>query len=361
MKILLLGEYSNLHWTLSEGLRSLGHRVTVASDGCGWMDNRRDVDLCLKSGSVKDRLKYRLDLFYNFAAFRGYDVVQVISPVFLKLSPRHSLRAFNYLKANNGKVFLGAFGTDYYYTKACLDRAYRYSDFYIPAKDGSITSVEDNLLWTLSPLKDLNIAMAEKCDGIVSCLYEYYRAYEPEYSGKLAYIPLPVNTDAITPVAVYDGKARFFIGVQRAKMRLKGSDILLAALKEVKAAYHGCTSLYIAESLPYAGYIDAMQGCNVLVDQLYSYTPGMNALLGMAKGMVLAGGGEGEMYDVLGEKENRPIINLLPDRDDVVKKLSQIVENRDGLCSLGAESRRFVEKHHNYISVAEKYIKFWSK
>ena len=37
MKILLLGEASNLHWTLAEGLRTLGHDVTVASGGSGWM------------------------------------------------------------------------------------------------------------------------------------------------------------------------------------------------------------------------------------------------------------------------------------------------------------------------------------
>ena len=31
MKILLIGEASNLHWTLAEGLRANGHTVTVAT------------------------------------------------------------------------------------------------------------------------------------------------------------------------------------------------------------------------------------------------------------------------------------------------------------------------------------------
>ena len=35
MRILLLGEYSNVHNTLARGLRALGHQVTVASDGDG--------------------------------------------------------------------------------------------------------------------------------------------------------------------------------------------------------------------------------------------------------------------------------------------------------------------------------------
>ena len=33
MKVLLVGEYSNVHATLAEGLRSLGHEVTVVSNG----------------------------------------------------------------------------------------------------------------------------------------------------------------------------------------------------------------------------------------------------------------------------------------------------------------------------------------
>lgn len=45
MKILLLGEYSNVHNTLAEGLRQLGHQVTVASNGDFWKNYPRDIDL----------------------------------------------------------------------------------------------------------------------------------------------------------------------------------------------------------------------------------------------------------------------------------------------------------------------------
>ena len=33
MRILLLGEYSNVHATLAKGLKALGHEVVLASDG----------------------------------------------------------------------------------------------------------------------------------------------------------------------------------------------------------------------------------------------------------------------------------------------------------------------------------------
>lgn len=55
MKILLLGEASNLHWTLAEGLRTLGHDVTVVSNGSGFMDNRRDIDLRRTDYGVGER------------------------------------------------------------------------------------------------------------------------------------------------------------------------------------------------------------------------------------------------------------------------------------------------------------------
>lgn len=50
MKILLLGEYSNVHATLARGLRNLGHEVTVVSNGDFWKDYPRDIDVSRKSG-----------------------------------------------------------------------------------------------------------------------------------------------------------------------------------------------------------------------------------------------------------------------------------------------------------------------
>ena len=50
MKILLLGEYSNVHATLARGLRVLGHEGTVASNGDFWKNYPRDIDLDRKVG-----------------------------------------------------------------------------------------------------------------------------------------------------------------------------------------------------------------------------------------------------------------------------------------------------------------------
>lgn len=361
MKILLIGEYSNLHWTIAKGLRQLGYDVTVASDGCSWMQNSRDINISLQSLSLYHRIKYRFDILKSLTQFKGYDIVQFISPSFLRLNPTDLLRIFAYLKCHNGKLFLGAFGTDYYYTKGALEGIYRYSDFKIPNGDGSFRSVDPNLQWMDKPLMHLNTQMAEQCNGIIACLYEYYHAYKGDFADKLAYAPLPIDTTEITPTATYNGKARFFVGVQRSKRILKGCDIMLDALNGVAANYPDRVDVQVVESLPYSEYIECLTQSNILVDQLYSYTPAMNALLGMARGMVTVSGGEPEMYNLIGESKNHPIVNMQPTMHSAIEEFTKLVESIDTLPQRGADSRKFVEQHHNYIDVAKRYIDIWRR
>ena len=85
MRILLFGDYSNVHWTLAEGLRALGHEVCVVSDGDGWKNYRRDVDLKRRSTGKWDTLRYLFDVLRWMPKFKDYDIVQLINPVFLDL------------------------------------------------------------------------------------------------------------------------------------------------------------------------------------------------------------------------------------------------------------------------------------
>lgn len=89
MKILLLGEYSNVHWTLAEGLRALGQDVTVASNGDFWKNYRRDISLVRHSTGPLGTARYLIDLTLHLKDLKGYDVVQLINPVFLDLKAEH--------------------------------------------------------------------------------------------------------------------------------------------------------------------------------------------------------------------------------------------------------------------------------
>ena len=84
MKILLLGEYSNVHATLRKALIQLGHQVTLISNGDFWKNYPRDIDLSRTPGRWGG-VCYTARLLTLLPRLRGYDVVQLINPMFLEL------------------------------------------------------------------------------------------------------------------------------------------------------------------------------------------------------------------------------------------------------------------------------------
>ena len=115
------------------------------------------------------------------------------------------------------------------------------------------------------------------------------------------------------------------------------------------------------ESVPYVEHCRLMDTSDVLLDQLYSYTPSMNSLLAMAKGLVLVGGGEEENYEILGETELRPIVNVLPNEDDVYAKLEALVLNPEDVKKRQDESVIYIKRYHDHLKVAKQYVDFWNK
>ena len=205
-------------------------------------------------------------------------------------------------------------------------------------------------------------AIAETCNGIIACLWEYYASYQPYFSDKTAFIPLPIDLREVTSrVRGVPEKLNFFIGIQSARSNLKGTDVMLPVLQEVQRKYSELCRITEVHDVPYARYQQLMDDADVQLDQLYSYTPSMNSLLAMAKGVTVVGGGEPENYEILNETELRPIINVLPDEQDIYQKLEDIVLHKERIPELSAQSIEYVAKYHDHVKVARQYLDFWEK
>ena len=102
-----------------------------------------------------------------------------------------------------------------------------------------------------------------------------------------------------------------------------------------------------------------MDGSDVILDQLYSYTPAMNALLAMSKGIICVGGGEKEQYELLGESDLRPIVNVLPNEESVYRELEALVLHPERISELKRQSIEYVRKHHSVERVAKEYEKLY--
>ena len=368
MKILLLGEYSNVHWTLACALRKLGHEVCVVSNGDEWKGYPSDIALTRKPGRLGS-IVYLYKVLRLLPKLRGYDVVQLINPVhFIDLKAERGIRIYDYLRRHNKRVFLGAFGYDHYYVyDSVVRRTLRYCDYYTPTREVHHewnTANERDWLHTFK--KEANIHIAETCDGIISGLYEYDVAYRPYFPGKTTFIPLPIELNETanknqSAIAGADRKLRFFIGIQRHRTALKGTDIMLCALERLVANYPDQAEMVKAESVPFAQYKEMMHNSDVLLDQIYGYTPAMNALLGMSQGLILVGGGEPESYELIGEKELRPIINVQPNEEDIYRQMEWLVLHPENIERMKRESIGYTHRHHDSMKVAKQYLEAWSR
>ena len=359
MKILLLGEYSNVHNTLAEGLRQLGHDVTVASNGDFWKDYPRDQDLARREGKIGG-LALMAKIATLLLRWRGYDVVQLINPMFLELKAERIFPIYRYLRRNNRHIVLCAMGMDHYWVKECVERKpLRYSDFNIgDTLRTDECAMRDRVDWLDTPKAKLNIEIANDCDAIVTGLYEYDVCYRPHFPQKTTFIPLPIRpmspTSPMRPMRPI-GPITLFIGISLGRNTYKGTDLMLRAAQAVKEKYPERLELVVAEGLPFNEYQQKMDNSDVIMDQLYGYTPAMNALLAMSKGIVVIGGGEPENYDIIDEQELRPVINVEPTYESVCEQLEQLVLHPERLPLLKQQSIEYVRKHHDYLKVAKQY------
>ena len=369
MKILFLGDASNLHSTLATALRAMGHHVVLMSDGSRWMDTSRDIDLTRGSG-LGGSLRYVARVLSLLPSMCGYDVVHLVNPVFLNLRPDKVKLVFDFICRHNRSVFLSALGSDHDVVKACLDgNVLNYSEYmlhhtptqYLASAEGA---AERSHSWLDPAMEHFHRHIISRIDGAVACLYEYYKIYSSIIPDKLAYGGIPINTQALKPhfITTEPAKVRFFIGMQRNRSIFKGTDRLLAAAKAVTEQMPDLCELDVVENLPYNEYIERMLGCHVILDQLYSYTPATNALIAMAQGMVAVSGGEEEFYRFIGEDRCRPIVNVSPlIEGDIEQKLRWIVNNKAQLPTLSRMSREFVMKHNDSHVVARRHIDFWNE
>lgn len=367
MKILLLGDASNYNVALGEGLKALGHAVTIASDGSRWMKTRRDIDLSRRNGKIGGALLYLRIRAMLDSRLAGYDVVQLSSPGFVKLRPKRLAKIFKHLKQKNGRIFLTALGTDNAYVRNLTgdNPALAYSEWNkgdkITAWSVSPASKADE--WLADNLAHYTDMVYENVDGVVSALYEYHRVVEAEFPGiPLHYGGIPIVTSALPQIKHdFEAPLNILYAAHRGREGEKGADRLLSILQSLAVDMPHRIKLVMPENMPYDRFVNVLGNSHVVSDQLYSYTPATTALLAMAMGTVPISGGEEEYYDFIGERELRPIFNPDPADDaGTMHRLAALISDPEQLKKMSDQGRRFVLRHNDAPIVAARFLEAWS-
>lgn len=387
MKILLIGEASFLHNTLKKGLVERGHRVTTMSDGNGWHDAPRDIDLRRDGRWGKlGGLRVVWQLLRHLPQLCGNDVVQIHNYQFVPLMYRWNTLLLRFLKLTNRRVVKGCFGDDPQIFRRQAQGVPAYSDTFWSGQLQNADQHRDRIAEVIEHGAEASWRKTTRmADALVACLYEYWLDYnEPPYAAKLHYIPLPMECEEMVrwcdgemvkcvgndaPSHPNDSQLQtnlttspphpltILIGLQPKRDFMKGAMKIAAFVEEVARRHPGKVQIKYVEGVPYDEYMHLLAEADVLVDQLYSYTPSMNSLAAMARGTVVIGGGEEDYYEFIGEKTLRPIINVRPDVPDEenITAIERALFTDGMLERMAQESIQFVHKYHDYRLVAKQY------
>jgi glycosyltransferase involved in cell wall biosynthesis len=378
MKILLVGEFSRLHNSLKEGLLALGHEVVLVNNGDGFKNFPADISIRAaffksKLGNIPRQIwfrifKYDLALLEHGIRFwvisnklKNFDVVQLINETPIQTNSKLELFLLKRIFKQNEKVFLMCCGIDYMTVSHMLKQKDRYSvmnSFFekIPAAKKQYDFFFDFL--TKSHQK-IHQFLYQNISGVIASDLDYV-APLIENKKYLGMVANPINIDKIGNVeTTFSGKISIFLGINSGNSYTKGVSFFEKALAIIQEKYSDLVEIKITTDIPYSDYQKHFEKANIILDQVYGFDQGFNALEAMSKGKVVFTGAETEFLKHYNLKEDEVAINALPDVDYLVEKLSYLIENPSEIERISKNAIQFINKEHHYVTQAQKNLTLW--
>lgn len=379
MKILLIGEYSNLHNSLKEGLLALGHQVTLVSSGDSFKKFPSDYSYEPKFSKLriiqfvnKIFVKLRILNFLKIeSAFRfykflnkkeNYDVIQLINSDAVHTYPFLSRILYRKLFRKSKNIHLLVCGDEvpiieYYYK----DKEH-YNILTSYFQDKNLRHYFDfSLKYLRKEYQKLFQMVFRNAKSLITSDFDYETPMR-NMGYETTFVPNPINTDKIIyrPNIVED-KIIIFLGINRFSYYKKGICFFEEALQKIKRKYAEKVEVIITENVPYQEYIMLYEKAHILLDQIYAYDQGYNALTAMAQGKVVFTGAGKDWQNHFGITEDTVAIDASPNADIIYEKLEWLIQNPEQISKIGKNAREFVEKEHHYIKIAERYLQTWTR
>ncbi len=372
MRILLVGEYSNLHNSLKTGLKSLGHEVLLVSSGDYFKNFDSDFKIIspFKNGILKklNSLLFRIfkiDLngFYVYYQIRrlksnfiNYDVVQLINQTPFDLLPNTERKIFDLLHQNNQRVFVLCCGVDSNY----LNFAQKNKDFpsvltpYVQNKLNPKTH-QAVFKYLQTDYQTYFDYITKYINGHIATDFDYLIPLK-NHPKLIAFIPYPIAQQS----QMFEENRTLVIlhGINSRNYYKKGNDVFEAVLKKIATNYPDII-IKTTYDLPYSAYLPTLKSCDILLDQLYANDQGYNALLGMSFGKVVFTGSCPDFLDHYELNNNQVCVHALHDDVQLYQMLSEIINNQALRQSIRQNAVEFVKKHHDLQEVSNHYLNVW--
>jgi len=379
MRILLIGEYSRLHNSLKEGLQELGNEVFLVAMQDSFKKYPTDLNYDARTSELPffrflnkffrqifnidlDVLERGIRFFLVLHRLKNYDVVQFINETPIQTFAWLEKLILKKLIKQNKKVFLLSCGADHVSVKFAKQGKLRYSIFDVFSENKTLEKYFKHPLRYLKPeIQKISDFLYKNINGVIASDFDYVLPLQknPKFLGL---IPNPININSLNyeKICIKD-KIIIFLGINKNSYLKKGIPYFEKALEIIKGKYQNKIDVFITENLPYCQYINIYNNCHILLDQIYAYDQGYNALEAMAKGKVVFTGAEKEFLEYYNLTEDEVAINTLPNVDYLVKKISFLIENPRKIYEISENAKSFIKQKHKHIIIAKKYLETWNK
>jgi len=361
MNIVIIGEFSGLSKNLSDGFYQNGHECFIFSYGDGY----KKISLGHKGHIIKSynskfgKLlfgtleKYKLRKYVRkLSKTQLFDVVIVLNPSFLKRKfffwdTRFTEKMIMRLVKDPAQIYMLACGNDIVFY-----------DYWIHKKTRSYDMIKLCEKQFTHPIqKLLHKEYSKFIHKIIPTTFDYAQAWRCSCYAKgfrvFPMIPMPVNLDNFKVANSIEEKIVVFHGLNRPLF--KGTSYIAEAMNRLEKEYPDKVVCIIKGNLPYVEYVKILEKTNIVIDQVYGFSPGMNALFSMAMGKVVLGG-NGDGFKKEMRTPDIPIIDICPDSNFIFNELEKLILNPSLILELSLKSRLYIEQYHDSRKVAKSYL-----
>jgi len=381
MKILLVGEYSRLHNSLKEGLEALGHEVIIVGTGDDF--KKYDVSYSLHPKFIRERWLFKKfkNLLYRITSFdlektekgirfyfllpklKNFDHIQFINSDAIETQPTLGLWLYKKLYRNNSVATksLLVCGDETPVVDYLLKQELEYSILTPFFENKSLKEeFKFTIKYTTKNYRKLFNWVHQNSQSLLVSDLDYKIPME-RMGFSFDFIPNPINVAKIeySDLEITD-KVVIFLGINRMNYIKKGIHYFEEALEIIKTKYPEKIELIISEDVPYSEYIKSYNRAHILLDMVYAFDQGYNALEAMSKGKVVFTGASPDFEKEFNLTE-KVAIDAVPDAIKIADELCFLIENPLEIIAIGKRARQFIEKEHDYIFIAGKYLSVWRK
>jgi hypothetical protein len=292
----------------------------------------------------------------NVARLKDYDVASYVHRISFVDRP-HFLRFLD-LPAIRAKV-----GVMSYTALGCDEIAFIFGNSKLPYKPcATCQAIDDPDRYCERVVRPMNAeavkGLNQYFDCAVSTAVEYSHI-ESLFQRSVTRIPLPVDVSEVPwkPTRTStSGKVKILHTPSRGGF--KGTAVVIEAIAHL-SKMRDDFEFQVITGVPFNEYIALVGEADIIVDQVWSQSPGMNALWLLCMGKIVLSGNTELARNYLPFSNESPIVNAEPEPMELAQKLSNLISQRTLYSSMAETGREYVMRHHDHIKIANDYLQMW--